>query len=103
MNYKIKTYETHRAYLLEDELKIIAKKYIQVEGLSQVRDVFLFSCYTRLSYSDVAKLTSSDIGTGIDNKKWFFTNRTKTGYPSPVPLLPVALTIIEIYRNHLKN
>jgi site-specific recombinase XerD len=103
MNYKIKTHETHRAYLLEDELKIIASKYIQVERLSQVRDVFLFSCYTGLSYSDVAKLTSSDIASGIDNEKWIFTKRTKTGEASRIPLLPIALTIIERYRNHPKT
>jgi site-specific recombinase XerD len=103
MNYKIKTYVTHRAYLLEDELKIIATKNLQIERLSQVRDVFLFSCFTGLSYSDVAKLTSEDVATGIDNEKWIFTNRTKTGEASRVPLLPTALAIIEKYRNHPKT
>jgi site-specific recombinase XerD len=103
MNYKIKTYATHRAYLSEDELKVVADKYIPIERLSQVRDVFLFSCFTGLSYSDVAKLSCQDIATGIDNEKWIFTNRTKTGEASRIPLLPTALTIIEKYRNHPKT
>jgi len=103
MNYKIKTHETHRAYLLEAELSIIAEKHFSVERLSQVRDIFLFSCFTGLSYSDVVKLTSMDIVTGIDNEKWIFANRTKTDEASRVPLLPTALAIIEKYRNHPKT
>ena len=103
MNYKIKTNETKRAFLLEDELKIIADKQFQIERLTQVRDIFLFSCFTGLSYSDVAKLRAQDIVTGIDGEKWIFTNRTKTDETSRVPLLPTALAMIEKYRNHPKT
>jgi hypothetical protein len=47
MNYKIKTHGTQRAFLLEDELKIIAEKCIQIERLSQVRDIFFFRLFHR--------------------------------------------------------
>ena len=99
MNYKIKIRDTHRTYLLEEELRVLTEKNISIERLSVVRDIFLFSCYTGLSYSDVEKLTSSDISTGIDGKKWIFTTRTKTDTLTRVPLLPPALSILDKYSN----
>ncbi len=97
MSYKIKIRDTHRTYLLEDELQLLANKNITVERLDVVRDIFLFSGYTGLSHSDVEKLTSSAISTGIDGKKWIFTTRTKTGTLTRVPLLPPALAILDKY------
>lgn len=102
MNYRIKNYDTNRNFLLEQELTHMAEKHIEVDRLSQVRDLFLFSCFTGLSYSDVAKLTAKDIATGIDGEKWIFTTRTKGDEPFRVPLLPTALAIIEKYSNHPK-
>jgi site-specific recombinase XerD len=102
MNYKIKTHETHRAYLMKDELTGMIDKEIKLERLSQVRDIFLFSCYTGLSYSDVAKLTPQDISLGIDGDKWIFITRTKTNEPSRIPLLPPVLEIINKYTDHPK-
>lgn len=97
LSYKITLKDTHRTYLLEEELRILSEKSIAIERLRVVRDIFLFSCYTGLAYSDVEKLTSSDISTGIDGKKWIFTTRTKTDTLTRVPLLPPALTILDTY------
>lgn len=102
MNYKIKIRDTHRTYLLEDELQILADKNIVIERLRLVRDLFLFSCYTGLSYSDVEKLTPADIATGIDGEKWIFTTRTKTDTATRVPLLPPALSIIQKYTDNIE-
>jgi integrase len=99
MNYKVKIRDTNRTYLTEEELNRITEKKLSIERLRVVRDIFLFSCYTGLSYCDVAKLTPSDIATGIDGCKWVFTTRTKTGTPSRIPLLPPALTILDLYNN----
>ena len=66
MNYKIKIRDTHRTYLLQEELQLLTEKQINIERLSAVRVIFLFSCYKGLAYSDVEKLTASDIATGID-------------------------------------
>jgi site-specific recombinase XerD len=102
-NYKIKIRDTHRVYLLEEELQILINKELSIERLSIVRDLFLFSCYTGLAFSDVEKLTSSDISIGIDGEKWIFTTRTKTETASRIPLLPLALSIIEKYSGHPKT
>lgn len=97
--HKITFQETHRIILTKEELQVIKSKPLATQRLEQVRDIFLFSCFTGLSYSDVAKLRLKDIGTGIDGEKWVFTKRTKTETATHVPLLPWALEIIEKYSN----
>lgn len=97
MKYQVKLKETKRGFLDKDELSNLANKELSVERLDQVRDVFVFCCYTGLSYSDVEKLTTKDISKGIDGEYWIFTERKKTGTDSNIPLLPKALEIIEKY------
>jgi hypothetical protein len=78
INYKIQLREVHRQVLTEEELQIIADKSFITGRLDQVRDVFLFCCFTGLAYSDVQKLTNDHIIIGIDGEKWIKINRTKT-------------------------
>lgn len=59
--------------------------------------MFIFSCYTGLSYSDVEKLSKSDITIGIDGGKWIRINRTKTGTRTSIPILPIGEQILERY------
>ena len=96
-SYKITTKETHRNFLLKDELELLMNKNLPIHRLDQVRDIFLFSCYTGLSYSDVMMLSPKDISIGIDGEQWIFTKRTKTDTASRIPLLPIAKTILEKY------
>jgi site-specific recombinase XerD len=102
MSYKVKIRETHRAYLSEEELQTLTNKEFAVARLDQVKDIFLFSCYTGLAYSDVMKLSPADIAIGIDGEKWVYTTRTKTDTASRIPLLPVAQEIISKYSKHPK-
>ncbi|WP_018612604.1 site-specific integrase [Segetibacter koreensis] len=101
-SFKVTTAETHRNFLLEFELKKIHEKQFINPRLELVKDIFLFSCYTGLSYSDLAKLTPDEIVKGIDGKLWVFTSRTKVDTLSRIPLLPEALHIIEKYKCHPK-
>jgi len=86
-----------REALTADELERMAEKSFDVQRISQVRDIFLFSCYTGLAYADLQKLKRSEISTGIDGGKWIFTRRQKTDTPSRIPLLPMAQQILEKY------
>ncbi|KAF0129161.1 MAG: hypothetical protein FD155_2650 [Bacteroidetes bacterium] len=101
VNFKVSLKETSRTYLTETELSLLQNKIIDIPRLAQIRDVFLFSCYTGLAYIDIYKLTPSDITIGIDGEKWIITHRTKTETRSPIPLLPQALEIIERYKTDL--
>ncbi|CAM3788245.1 site-specific integrase [Pontibacter korlensis] len=99
-NYKSKVKTVERVFLSEDELQRLAEKEFPTERLAQVRDIFLFSCFTGLAYVDVQKLRHTDIQKGIDGEQWIFKQRQKTDTPSRIPLLPTALSIINKYRLH---
>lgn len=88
--------------LTQLELDKIAEKNFGNERLRNVRDIFVFSCYTGLAYADVAKLTRPEIIKGVDGEQWIVTSRQKTDTSCAIPLLPVALQILETYANHPK-
>jgi hypothetical protein len=55
--------------------------------LQKVRDLFIFSCYTGLSYIDLVELKPQQIVTSIDRVKWIKSSREKTGVAVNVPCL----------------
>jgi integrase len=70
-----------------------------IERLTNVKDLFVFSCYTGIAYGDIMLLTKKNIVEGEDGNLWIITSRKKTSTPVKVPLLPPALNIIEKYKN----
>jgi len=100
INYKSTAKAKERTYLTQQELDSIANKKLSIERLQQVRDIFVFCCYTGLSYADVKKLKRSEIAIGMDGERWIFTSRQKTDTSSRIPILPVALEILDRYQDH---
>ena len=100
LSYKAKLKVVERPYLTKEEIQAIYEKEFASERLSQVRDIFLFSCYTGLAYVDVKKLTKSNVNIGIDGDQWIFTHRQKTDTSPRIPLLPLAQKLILNYENH---
>ncbi|HTF22027.1 MAG TPA: site-specific integrase [Chryseolinea sp.] len=100
VGFKMSVSETHKTFLNEEELWRIAEQKIAIKRLEQVRDIFLFSCYTGLSYCDVAKLTNANVVNGVDGEKWISTCRSKTNTPSKIPLLPISNSVINKYVGH---
>lgn len=100
LGYKMTKREVERPFLTQEELERISAKTFVAARINQVRDIFLFCCYTGLAYADVKKLTRAEIATGIDGEKWIFTHRQKTESATRVPLLPPAQEILESYKNH---
>jgi len=98
--FKATLKEVPREFLSEEELKRIEDKEFKISRLDQVRDIFVFSCYTGLAYVDAINLTDDNIQTGIDGDKWIYTYRHKTKTKSNIPLLPKAEEIIEKYKEH---
>ncbi|WP_034891638.1 site-specific integrase [Gillisia sp. Hel_I_29] len=95
---KFKTSE--RAFLNEAELKSIENYHFNKLTHQQTRDVFIFSCYTGLSWIDAKNLKPENIVIGIDGRKWIFTAREKTEKPVKIPILPKAMEIIKKYAVH---
>lgn len=98
--YQVKLKDTKRTFLNNEELARLEEKAIGIERLENVRDVFVFCCYTGLSYVDVEKLTKRQIVKGLDAEDWINVDRTKTGSPSNIPILPRAKNLLLKYKNH---
>ena len=81
----------------QEEIQVLLNTNLRVNRLDQVRDIFIFCCFTGLAYVDVKKLTNDDIVLGIDGEKWIETKRTKTNTKSNIPLLPTAIQILQKY------
>ncbi|EEX19788.1 site-specific recombinase, phage integrase family [Prevotella veroralis F0319] len=86
-------------YITREEVnRVAALSDNELQGYEQVsRDMFLFSCYTGLSYTDVYHLTAEHIIHESD-MDWIRKPRIKTGNICHIPLLPEASAIIERYR-----
>lgn len=100
IDFRMTRRETERPHLSAEELRAIYEKRFSTERLTQVRDIFVFSCYTGLAYADVQKLKQTEVVIGVDKEKWICTTRQKTDSPSRIPLMPVALAIIEKYKEN---
>jgi len=103
INYSAKLVPVNRGYLDKDELNALENLKIAIPRLDQVRDIFIFSCYTGLAYIDVVSLNHDNIRTGIDGDLWIFTERKKTNIRSNIPLLPKAHEIIKKYKDYPEN
>ena len=92
--------KTERYFLIEDEIEILETVKLPSDRLDKSRDLFLFSCYTGLAYTDMANLHPHNIIVGIDREYWIKTSRQKTNTKINVPLLPQALAILDKYKKH---
>ena len=90
-----------REFLTEDELKTVVTHEFDDANLAFVRDIFVFVCFTALSFIDVKELTTDNI-VDINGDKWIIGHRHKTGIPFQVKLMDVPLRIIDRYK-HLQE
>lgn len=96
----LKTMEVEKEFLTGGELELLSKKEFSIERLEQVRDIFLFCCYTGLAYVDVYSLTRKDI-VKDGEKYWIKKARHKTNNMCHIPLITPALNIIN--KNSVHN
>ena len=102
-NYKIRLINVDRGYLTQEDVEKILKKEFAIKRLELVRDIFIFSCFTGLSYIDVKNLTNKEIRISFDNNLWIMTKRQKTKVDSNILLLDVPKMIIEKYKGKSIN
>jgi integrase len=101
-NYKLRFIKNERDYLSERELDLIEETSFMTIGLERTKDIFLFSCYTGLSYIDLKELHPDQILVGIDGNQWIHTKRAKTNESVKIPLLPKAKEILNKYGEEKK-
>jgi site-specific recombinase XerD len=98
--FKCSYTEPQRERLTMDEVMILYQKELVIARLAEVRDVYLFCCFTGFAYQDVANLSKDNIVKGIDGESWVVKDRKKTNTPERIPLLPISLEIVERYKDH---
>lgn len=103
VNFKMKIEKKERSFLTDIELLSIEGLSSSIERLMVVKDLFVFSCYTGISYVDIVQLTENNIVTGIDGSPWIMAKRVKTGAPFKIPLLPKAANLIDKYKDHYRT
>lgn len=85
------------------EVNAIRKKKIDIERLAKIRDLFIFECYTGLAFTDLMSLNDNDFHVDESGHKWIIKKRHKTNVVATIPLLPIALEILDKYNNKLPH
>ncbi|MFR1272988.1 MAG: tyrosine-type recombinase/integrase [Parabacteroides merdae] len=67
------------------------------------RDLFLFACYTGVSYADVVSITNDNLFTDDNGALWLKYRRKKNEHRASVKLLPEALALLEKYRDDTRE
>lgn len=101
--YLISPEAKDRGFLTKDELNSLVNAKMKNAQYELVRDLFVFSCFCGLSYSDVKNLTTDNLKTSFDGHLWIITRRQKTNTDSSIRLLEVPKRIIEKYKGYTRD
>jgi len=99
MLYRPKTVRKQVIFLNPEQLKRLEETSFKIERIQQIKDMFVFCCYTGLGFSEMSNLKKQQITTEFDGELWININRHKTKKSFKVPLLPKAKAIMEQYEN----
>lgn len=102
-DYEISMEETDRSYLLKEDVEKLLLLKPSKSKYELVKDLFIFSCFTGLSYIDIQKLKWSNIQSFFDGHQWIISRRKKSDVASNVRLLEIPKRIIEKYRGVTRN
>ena len=96
--YKVEREPVDVDFLDEEELRRIINFDTPIPRFERARDMFLFGCFTGLSYIDIKTLTNEHIEKDDMGRVWIKKRRVKTGVLSRIPLLPIAKLILDKYK-----
>lgn len=99
-NIKFHLEEVDKPFLSQGELNKIMAREFAIQRIGQVRDVFVFCCFTGLAFIDVKTLTLKELEQGVDGNLWIRKQRNKSKQWAHIPLLPQARQIIDRYRTN---
>ena len=102
VKFKSSYTKSERTFLSQTELEAVIDYNPPIERLRIVKDLFVFSCYTGISYIDIVNLTPDNLLKGMDGNNWIITKRQKTNTPVKVPLLEMAEMLINKYKDDIR-
>jgi len=95
--YRAKRVKKEIVFLSVDELKQLENHQFSQPRLQQVKDWFVFNCYTGLAYNEIKNLRKQHIVIGFDGELWIEMKCEKTQKDISIPLLPKAKELIDKY------
>lgn len=87
-------------YLTPEEFAKLRKAVMDSDRLEKVHDLFVFQCYTCLSYTDLKDFNAKKIQEK-DGKRFYFGLRGKTKIDFTIPILKEAQAILDKYKGKL--
>ena len=96
--YKVEREPVDIDFLDEEELRKIINFDTPLPRLERAKDMFLFGCFTGLSYIDIKTLTPEHFEKDNTGRIWIKKRRVKTGVLSRIPLLPISKLILDKYK-----
>lgn len=100
--YKIEREPVEIDFLDEEELRRIINFDTPIPRLEKAKDMFLFGCFTGLSYIDIKTLAPEHFEKDSVGRIWIKKRREKTGILARIPLLPIAKLILDKYKGNDK-
>ena len=105
--YHVDPDHKERGFLTEDEIQALSTISLDNPNFALARDLFLFGCWTGISFTDIKNLTTDNI-VEMNGASWIVSKRQKTGVPFQIKLMDIPMQIVERYKsfrkdNHLFN
>ena len=94
--YMVAPDHKERGFLAEDELQAFTTIELNNPDLELARDLFVFGCWTGISFIDIKNLTTENI-TMLGGSPWIVSKRQKTGVPFQIKLMDIPMQIIKRY------
>ncbi len=99
MLYRAKRVKKEILFLSPEQLKKLEETNFKIKRIQQIKDMFVFCCYTGLGFTEMKQLKKQDISIEFDGELWLNVRRAKTSRSYKVPLLPKALGLRDKYND----
>ncbi|MHC8417120.1 site-specific integrase [Bacteroides hominis] len=92
--------EVNVEFLSREELDILMNKEFAIQRLEQVRDIFIFCCFTALAFVDVQQLSREHLTKDNNGALWIRKARQKTNQMCNIPVLSIPQRILRKYEDN---
>ena len=97
---RFKQEEVNVEFLSREELDILINKEFTIKRLEQVRDIFVFCCFTALAFVDVQQLSREHLIKDNNGALWIRKARQKTNQMCNIPVLSIPQRILRKYEDN---
>ena len=92
--------EVNVEFLSREELDVLMNKEFTIKRLEQIRDIFVFCCFTALAFVDVQQLSREHLIKDNNGTLWIRKARQKTNQMCNIPVLSIPQRILRKYEDN---